>query len=126
MFAKGHPLLPDISEAVLNVSESGDLSVLESKMLSKYNCSESMHEDEHGSLGVNSFRGLFIITCATSTVALISFCVTNLHENWPWKNSQGAIVPHVAAGNNHEPHEDEANMFAPDMTVYQRQVSSLG
>uniref|UniRef100_A0A7N0ZV48 Glutamate receptor n=1 Tax=Kalanchoe fedtschenkoi TaxID=63787 RepID=A0A7N0ZV48_KALFE len=53
VFKKGDPLLPDMSQAVLNVTESGELRSLETKMLSKYNCTESqLNDDNEGSLGM--------------------------------------------------------------------------
>ncbi|KAL9665644.1 hypothetical protein QQ045_021065 [Rhodiola kirilowii] len=121
-FAKGHPLLPDISEAILNVSESGDLKALEGKMLSKYNCTEPkpVNEDDGDSLGINSFQGIFGITIATSTVALFSFCISHLRQNWQWNYFPVVNEEADITTGNHEPHEDETNMFAYEMETYQR------
>uniref|UniRef100_A0A7N0U3S1 Ionotropic glutamate receptor C-terminal domain-containing protein n=1 Tax=Kalanchoe fedtschenkoi TaxID=63787 RepID=A0A7N0U3S1_KALFE len=125
-FAKGHPLLPDMSQAILNVSESGEISRLERKMLSKYNCSESQQKDdsELGSLDINSFAGLFGITFATSTVALLAFCVSHLRQNRQWDYCRVAAEPQAAAG-NHEPERDETHMFAYEMETYDRWRQSV-
>ncbi|CAM8884804.1 unnamed protein product [Rhodiola kirilowii] len=79
-FTKGHPLLPDISQAVLNVTESWELKSIESKMLSKYNCSNTEKEDDKDKDGLElyTFRAIFGITVGTSTVALFFFCVSHL------------------------------------------------
>ncbi|XP_062102999.1 glutamate receptor 2.8-like [Humulus lupulus] len=74
-FPRSSPYLPDISQAILKVTENGRLLELEKKMLSSYNyCSSSRNDAEHnGSLGMNSFYGLFLITGGTSTAALLIF-----------------------------------------------------
>ncbi|CAM8954383.1 unnamed protein product [Rhodiola kirilowii] len=117
-FARGNPLLPDISAAVLKVSENGNLTYLESKMLGKYNCSKT--QPEQASLGIDSFGGLFLISSITSTVALISFCVSHLHQNWQGNFCRVASELQVAAG-NHDPQEDETNMFAYEIETYHGQ-----
>uniref|UniRef100_A0A7N0ZUP4 Glutamate receptor n=1 Tax=Kalanchoe fedtschenkoi TaxID=63787 RepID=A0A7N0ZUP4_KALFE len=122
VFKKGDPLLPDMSQAVLNVSESGEVRSLETKMLSKYNCTESQpNNDDEGRLGMRSFKGLFAITFATSTAALVAYCVSRLHENWVRKNSRVGTELQAEAGRHaHGPREDEAIMFANEMETYKR------
>ncbi|KAK9085451.1 hypothetical protein Sjap_025862 [Stephania japonica] len=74
VFPKGSPMLHDISEAVLKVSESGKLRDLETALVSSFNCSTSESDSsDYDSLKPNSFWGLFGITFGTSTIALIAF-----------------------------------------------------
>ncbi|KAL5712852.1 hypothetical protein ACHQM5_014978 [Ranunculus cassubicifolius] len=68
-FPKGSPMLPDINRAILQVKEHGKLQDLEESLINAYNCSDPDKSDE-GSMGVNIFWGLFVITGGTSTVAL--------------------------------------------------------
>ncbi len=51
-FARNSPYLPDISEAVLKVSETGKLQKLEHSLTSSLNCSGStaQPDDTHDSL----------------------------------------------------------------------------
>lgn len=86
VFARGAPFLPDISAAVLNVSESGTLQHLERSMLSSYNCSSSDEtEYVHDSVGLDSFSVLFAITALTSTLALL---ITKF-----WETEEQRVLP---------------------------------
>lgn len=83
VFPRGSPVLPDLSEAVLKVSESGTLRVLENLLISSYNCSASEIDDDKDSLGLSSFWGLFVITGGMSTISLLLFI---LHRFWPFND----------------------------------------
>ncbi|XP_059451031.1 glutamate receptor 2.8-like [Corylus avellana] len=106
-FARSSPYLPDISEAVLKVSESGKLQELERSLNSSFNCSTAQLVDNHDSLGINSFWGLFVITGGTSTIALLIFIFHYLRQRWyqPSSNEQ----------QHHSPANDELLMFGPEM-----------
>ncbi|KAF5188943.1 Glutamate receptor 3.2 [Thalictrum thalictroides] len=93
VFPKGSPILPDISKAVLEVTESGKLQELENKLLSAYNCSESKEHD--GSLGVPSFSGLFYITGGTTTITLVLYLLRSLMR---WNYRPNGLV-HAIIGN---------------------------
>ncbi|KAL6953214.1 hypothetical protein U1Q18_045147 [Sarracenia purpurea var. burkii] len=77
-------MLPDIAEALLKVSETGELRALENKMLRSEKCveseSESDSESELGdaSLGLNSFWILFLLSGGTSTVALGIYVIPSM------------------------------------------------
>ena len=73
VFPKGSPLLVDVSEALLKVSESGKLQELENAMVASQKCVNMDWEEEDSSLSPNSFWVLFIITGGTSTVALLTY-----------------------------------------------------
>ncbi|KAF8413793.1 hypothetical protein HHK36_001786 [Tetracentron sinense] len=80
VFPKGSPLIPDISEAILKMSESGKLRELESNLIISNKCSNESSEDSQGSLSPQSFWVLFIITGGISTVSLVLFIFPlNLH-----------------------------------------------
>ncbi|XP_057955060.1 glutamate receptor 2.1-like [Malania oleifera] len=73
-FQKGSPLLPDISKAILNLSEIGKLKEMENSLMGSQTCVEEEEwEDQHPSLSPNSFWVLFIITGGTSTLALLVY-----------------------------------------------------
>ncbi|KAL6314717.1 hypothetical protein AAG906_027064 [Vitis piasezkii] len=85
VFPRGSPLLHDVSEALLNVSESGKLRELENSMLSSEKCEDAETEDDETSrLSPSSFWVLFIITGGTSTFALLVYM---LHRNWTFHDS---------------------------------------
>lgn len=73
VFRKGSPLVNDISEAILKVSESGKIVELEKHMLSFSSCNSSSIGISSGdaSLGPEPFSGLFIISGCISAVAFL-------------------------------------------------------
>lgn len=73
VFRKGSPLVNDISEAILKVTESGKILELEKHMLSASNCNSSSIDISSGdtSLGPEAFSGLLIISGCISAVALL-------------------------------------------------------
>ncbi|OMO89278.1 Ionotropic glutamate receptor [Corchorus capsularis] len=73
VFPKGSPLLPLVTEALLNVSESGKLRELEQSMLASQNCTQVDLEDDISSLSPSSFWALFLLTGSMSTVALLIY-----------------------------------------------------
>ncbi|XP_058001494.1 glutamate receptor 2.8 isoform X2 [Hevea brasiliensis] len=74
-FPRGSPLLASMNEALLKVSESGKLLELENSMVPSNQCRDRDIDldDENPSLGPSCFRILFILTGATSTLALVSY-----------------------------------------------------
>ncbi|KAJ6763933.1 IONOTROPIC GLUTAMATE RECEPTOR [Salix purpurea] len=73
VFQRSSPYLPDISEAIVKVVESGTLKDLENSLTSSYKCLASDSSDEHHRLDVSSFQGLFEISVGISTFALLLF-----------------------------------------------------
>ena len=71
-FPRGSPLLHDITQALVSVSESGELKELENSMLSSEKCLD-VEDDETSSLSPSSFWMLFIISGGTSTFALLAY-----------------------------------------------------
>ncbi|CAN4122671.1 unnamed protein product [Withania somnifera] len=63
VFPKGSPLAVDISEAVLRVSQSGEINQLEEQMLISSNCSSSSSaEEQDPGLGPELFSGPLLIS----------------------------------------------------------------
>ncbi|GMN54436.1 hypothetical protein TIFTF001_023565 [Ficus carica] len=75
-FPRGSPLLPSISEALLKVSESGELQELEGNMLESEKCTEEKDDYYNTpSLSLKSFWVLFLFTVGTSTFALVLYII---------------------------------------------------
>ncbi|OWM73373.1 glutamate receptor 2.7-like [Punica granatum] len=73
VFPKNSPYLPDISEAVLRIAESGTIRDLENSMLNSYKCASSEADSNQQKIGIESFLGLFGVAIATSVVCLVLF-----------------------------------------------------
>ncbi|XP_011623930.2 glutamate receptor 2.8 [Amborella trichopoda] len=91
-FPRSSPLLPDISRAILNVTEGDQMSRIEAAWLgAQTTCSDSSTTLSSESLDVNSFQGLFQITGLASTLALtislilfvFDYCKRPRRENVP-------------------------------------------
>ncbi|CAA0814983.1 Glutamate receptor 2.7 [Striga hermonthica] len=83
VFPIGSPLVPDVSRAILNVTESQRMVEIEKKWLgdNKITCPES-DLYPFKSLGLASFWGLFLIVGIVGILALIFYVVKFLRENW--------------------------------------------
>ncbi|KAG6685477.1 hypothetical protein I3843_12G114400 [Carya illinoinensis] len=75
VFPSGSPLLPDVTKALLNVSESGKLRGLEISMIAAQECEDTELIDDISSLSPSSFWVLFVLTAGTSTAALLVYVV---------------------------------------------------
>ncbi|KAI3716198.1 hypothetical protein L6452_23366 [Arctium lappa] len=74
-FQRDSPLALDLSTAILQLSENGDLQRIHDKWLSSASCSAKTNDGDENSLALNSFWGLFLICGITCFVALgIFFC----------------------------------------------------
>ncbi|XP_052181358.1 glutamate receptor 2.9-like [Diospyros lotus] len=82
-FAKGSPLVPEVSRAILNVTEGEKMNKILEKLYGKQqDC--KMQDDiatTSESLTLDSFMGLFLIACVSSLFALIIFFCCFLYEN---------------------------------------------
>ncbi|OWM81901.1 hypothetical protein CDL15_Pgr007940 [Punica granatum] len=98
-FPKGSPLVPEISRAILKVTESKEMNDITAFWFkSKSECSE---QDEttvvSNSLSLNSFKGLFLIAWVSSTTALAIFLVNFLYENREILTSRAPIPQKLTA-----------------------------
>ncbi|PON65079.1 Ionotropic glutamate receptor [Parasponia andersonii] len=91
-FPKGSPLIFDISEAILELTESGDVERLEHAMLSSFNCSSSLKLGGD-SIGPEPFSGLFKISGAISGFAfLITFVRIASKRLDKWSCLQACLI----------------------------------
>ncbi|XP_061951242.1 glutamate receptor 2.8-like [Populus nigra] len=73
-FPKGSPLVPDVSRAVLNMTEGDKMKEIENAWFGKQsNCPDSSTSVTSNSLSLKSFWGLFLIAGVASLLALIIF-----------------------------------------------------
>lgn len=86
VFPKNSPLTIDISKAILEVIQSGELQQLENNLLSSNNCSTLIDLNNNPKLGPEPFYGLFWVSGSISafafliiTVRLVRNCQLNLH-----------------------------------------------
>ncbi|KAM0943351.1 putative periplasmic binding protein-like I [Dioscorea sansibarensis] len=82
-FPKGSPLVGDISKEMLNIAEGGEMEKIERKWFGDLKaCSTNTNTVNSENLTFQSFSGLFIITGAASTCALVIFLALFLSKNW--------------------------------------------
>ncbi|XVE82795.1 hypothetical protein DITRI_Ditri16bG0034300 [Diplodiscus trichospermus] len=82
VFPEGSPLETDISEAILELKESGELQLMEDEMSSfSDHCSNKTNEDP-GPIGPSPFRGFFVICGGTSVTALLFTLIKLLYRHW--------------------------------------------
>ncbi|KAK1276938.1 Glutamate receptor 2.8 [Acorus gramineus] len=81
-FPKGSPLVPDLSRAILNVTEGDRMVDIERRWLGDETaCSDQSNSITSNRLSIASFWGLFLITGIASAAALIIFIALFLYQN---------------------------------------------
>lgn len=94
-FPKGSPYVADLSRAILNLTESDEMSSIERKWFGDADgCAAQGSQFTSERLSFDSFWGLFLITGATSLLCcalhLLIFVVANRRRIWasrvPWRN----------------------------------------
>nr|XP_043639502.1 glutamate receptor 2.9-like [Erigeron canadensis] len=89
VFRKGSTLVEDISEAILKVTQNGEIDALEGNMLKSFsNCSQLIQEsDGYGRLGPATFCGMFMISGGISALVFLTTLGRLIAENqdWIWK-----------------------------------------
>ncbi|CAL5361045.1 unnamed protein product [Camellia sinensis] len=82
-FPKGSPLVPDVSRAILNVTEGEDMTRIQRQWFGEEaNCAEQEGSKVvSDSLTLDSFKGLFLIAAVSSFSALIIFLSIFLYDN---------------------------------------------
>ncbi|BFG18011.1 hypothetical protein CerSpe_042850 [Prunus speciosa] len=83
VFPKRSPLLPDVSQAVLNVTEGEVILNIENKWFKKGdNCEDNPTQKlSNNSLGLDRFWGLFLISGVASILSLIIFVASFLYRH---------------------------------------------
>ncbi|XP_055836107.1 glutamate receptor 2.9-like isoform X1 [Solanum dulcamara] len=87
VFPKGSPLAVDISEAVLKVSQSGEINQLEEQMLSSTNCSSSSAEEQVPGLGPELFSGPLLISGVICGIVLLISIARLVRKHWLYLSS---------------------------------------
>lgn len=72
-FQRDSPLAVDLSTAILQLSENGDLQRIHDKWLSRDKCSSQTNQIDDNQLSLNSFWGLFLISGIACFIALLVF-----------------------------------------------------
>ncbi|XP_050205395.1 glutamate receptor 3.4-like isoform X2 [Mercurialis annua] len=72
-FQRDSPLAVDMSTAILQLSENGDLQKIHNKWLTRTECSMQINEVDANRLSLNSFWGLFLICGLACIIALTFF-----------------------------------------------------
>ncbi|KAE9454199.1 hypothetical protein C3L33_13883, partial [Rhododendron williamsianum] len=82
-FPKGSPLVPDVSRAILNVTDGDKFTQIQRQLFPKeVECAEQDGAKvTSGSLNVQSFKGLFLVAATSSSFALILFLSIFLYDN---------------------------------------------
>lgn len=75
VFPKDSPLAIDISKAILEVTQSGELQQLENNLLSSDNCSSLIDLNNNPELGPEPFYGLFFVSGSISVFAFLIITV---------------------------------------------------
>lgn len=79
-FPRDSPLAPDMSTAILKLSENGDLQRIHDKWLTKSSCSQDNTEIESSQLHLKSFLGLFLLCGIACIVALCIYFTRICHR----------------------------------------------
>ncbi|KAL7122376.1 hypothetical protein ACP275_01G042200 [Erythranthe tilingii] len=83
VFPLGSPLGPDVSRAILNVTDGQTMEEIERKWFGdKTDNPDCNTLRPHKNLGLGSFWGLFLIAGIVGVAALIFYVITFLRENW--------------------------------------------
>ncbi|XP_057457898.1 glutamate receptor 3.4-like isoform X2 [Lotus japonicus] len=74
-FQRDSPLAVDMSTAILQLSENGDLQKIHDKWLLKHDCTAQLDDIDSNKLSLSSFWGLFLICGIACLLTLIAFFV---------------------------------------------------
>ncbi|KAJ3704043.1 hypothetical protein LUZ61_007748 [Rhynchospora tenuis] len=77
-FGKGSPLVPDVSRAIVNITNGDDIIQIEKKWIGEQKCQNDGNNVESNSLSFLSFWGLFLMTGVVSTVCLLISIIISL------------------------------------------------
>ncbi|OVA06414.1 Ionotropic glutamate receptor [Macleaya cordata] len=82
VFPRGSPLVPDVSRAILNVTEGDKMTRIEKAWFgNQESCPDPNPMVSSNRLSLDSFWGLFLIAGLSSTLALLIFSVIFLYEH---------------------------------------------
>lgn len=82
VFPKGSSIVPDLSRAILNLTESNEMSEIERRWFGDQStCADEGNAFSSKSLDFVNFWGLFLITGAASVLCLILYVISFLYKN---------------------------------------------
>ncbi|KAL2243127.1 UNVERIFIED_CONTAM: Glutamate receptor 2.7 [Sesamum indicum] len=97
-FRRGSPLVPDVSRAILDFREGGNLMRISNKWLGEEGCRDSDATGKTSkSLTLDSFKGLFLISLLSSSSALAIFLSIFFYENRVLLASDASIKQKIYA-----------------------------
>jgi ionotropic glutamate receptor len=79
-FQRDSPLAVDLSTAILQLSENGDLQKIHNKWLTRSECTMQINQVDSTQLSLKSFWGLFLICGTACVIALLFFCCRVLFQ----------------------------------------------
>ncbi|GFP92594.1 glutamate receptor 2.8 [Phtheirospermum japonicum] len=83
VFPIGSPLVPDISRAILEFTESKKMMAVEKTWLGdEAKCPDSSALLSSNNIGLESFWGLFLMVGIAAVSAFVIYVIKFLHENW--------------------------------------------
>ncbi|KAJ3704817.1 hypothetical protein LUZ61_008522 [Rhynchospora tenuis] len=108
-FPKGSPLVPDISRAIINITNGDDMIQMEKKWIGEQNCQNNGNIIGSNNLSFVSFWGIFLMTGVVSTVSLLISVIISLCKKWRERNNVMST----------ETNSDESNAFEvmPNMST---------
>ncbi|KAE8784567.1 Glutamate receptor 2.9 [Hordeum vulgare] len=80
-FPRGSPLTPDISREILKFASDDRMIKMQKELYGDTSCLDKDDSQTSSSLALHSFQGLFIITGASSMLALLLHAVVTIYNN---------------------------------------------
>ncbi|CAD6338645.1 unnamed protein product [Miscanthus lutarioriparius] len=96
-FKRDSPLAADLSTAILQLSESGQLQRIHDEWFTRPSCSSDDSEVGATRLGLGSFWGLFLVCALICLLALVVFFIRIWWQYNKYSNSEAAGEPSAAA-----------------------------
>nr|CAB3453445.1 unnamed protein product [Digitaria exilis] len=128
-FPRGSPLTPEISRGILELASNGTMAELEKELYGDTVCPDKNDSQTSSSLTLHSFLGLFIITGASSLLALVLHVGITLYSNrshlidahrqGSWRGSFAILskIFHEHDNSSNTQDKDETGMANPDPIV---------
>jgi ionotropic glutamate receptor len=121
-FQRDSPLAADLSTAILQLSESGQLQRIHDEWFTRPSCASDDSEVGATRLGLGSFWGLFLVVALICLFALLVFFIRICWQYSKYSNSEAAGEPSAADAAA----SVAAAAAAADAAERQRRPSRLG
>jgi len=128
-FPRGSPLTTEISRGILELASNGRMAVLEKEFLYVDTMCPDKDSQTSSSLTLHSFIGLFMITGASSLLALVLHVGITLYNIWthfisacsqgPWRGPVVILfkIFHEHDDSSNTPDKDETGVANVDPTI---------